>query len=187
MPIGVKHPRRTTASSLSERHNRSMTAATNDTGPSERPNVVHEPLPAIHRHADAGYLQATGEAWTGELAALIPVEDPRPVMPGQGLVERLRTEARVKRDRQPPGQHIAAGTARYYRLPTPISSEGLGRAFRRVPVSPSRVRGQQLLNLDVATSSKGAGKSRAPLRHIQIARLSLIPTDSIHKWVHPVA
>ena len=96
------------ASYLSEHHSLSMTEAANATGPSERPNVVHAPAPAVHRDADAGLLQSGGEGEAGELAAVVGVEDLRRIMPGQGLVERVRTEARVQRVRQPPGQDVAA-------------------------------------------------------------------------------
>jgi len=71
-------------------------------------DIVHEPAPIIHRDVDAGLLQSPGEGKAGELAALVGVEDLRHAMPGQSLVERVRTEARVQRVRQPSGQHKAA-------------------------------------------------------------------------------
>ena len=86
-----------------------MTEAANATGSSERPNVVHAPAASVHRDADAGCLKAPGEGEAGELAALVGVEDlRRAVARRQGLVERVRAEARVQRVRQPPGQDVAA-------------------------------------------------------------------------------
>ncbi len=71
-------------------------------------DVVHAPAPAIHRDPDAGRLQAPGEGEAGELAALVGVEYLRPAVSTQGLVERVCTEARVQRVRQPPGQDVPA-------------------------------------------------------------------------------
>ena len=57
-------------------------------------------MPASRRRA------VKGEA--GELAALVGVEDLRRAIRGQGLIQRVRAEARVQRVRQPPSQHVAA-------------------------------------------------------------------------------
>ena len=44
----------------------------------------------------------------GELAALVGIEDLRPAMTGQRVVERLDAKVRVQAVRQPPGQHMPA-------------------------------------------------------------------------------
>src|ERR1700751_3479677 len=62
------------------------------------PASVHADLdPAIPRHL--------GELVAGELRALIGIEDVGLAEPGEGLAQRLDTEPRRQRVRQPPGQH----------------------------------------------------------------------------------
>ena len=66
------------------------------------------PAAAVDRDADPGRLQAAREDHAGELAALVGVDDRRRAAARQGLLRRVRTEARIQRVRQPPGQHMAA-------------------------------------------------------------------------------
>ena len=49
-------------------------------------DIVHEPAPAIHGDADTGIRERAGEGETGELAALVGVEDLRRGVFGQRLV-----------------------------------------------------------------------------------------------------
>ncbi len=58
-------------------------------------------------------LQLLGERLRGELAALVGVEDLRPAVGGQGLLDRVDAERGVHRDRQPPAQDLAAEPVHY--------------------------------------------------------------------------
>jgi len=49
-------------------------------------DIVHDPAAAIHGDADAGILERAGEGGTGELAALVGVENLRRGVPGRRRV-----------------------------------------------------------------------------------------------------
>src|SRR3954454_15976264 len=75
------------------------------------PESLHEHIvapcaPAIHADSDGLVDQLAGECGTGELAALVGIEDLRLAMASQGLLDRL--DAELHRDRQPPGQNPPA-------------------------------------------------------------------------------
>lgn len=63
---------------------------------------------AVHADGDLVLLQQIGEGHTGELAALIRVEDLGLAVFGQSLLDSLDAECRVHGDREPPGQNLAA-------------------------------------------------------------------------------
>jgi hypothetical protein len=54
-----------------------------------RSAVVHPAAAAVHRDANAGVNQHARERRSGELAALVGVEDLRPAVPGQRLLQGL--------------------------------------------------------------------------------------------------
>ena len=60
-------------------------------------DVVHPAAAAVHRDADAGFDQHAREGRSGELAALVGVEDLGPAVPGQRLLQGLdaRHEASI--------------------------------------------------------------------------------------------
>src|ERR1700737_4415072 len=81
------------------------------------PFVLHGPPQALDEdvvvaapasvHADLDFMipQRLGELITGELRPLIGIEDAGLAEPGEGLAQRLDTEPRRQRIRQPPRQH----------------------------------------------------------------------------------
>src|SRR5271155_2225465 len=69
--------------------------------PLNEPVVPPSPF-AIHADGDAVAGQHTGECRAGELCALVGVEDFRPTMASQGILQGLDAEGRFHRDRQPP-------------------------------------------------------------------------------------
>src|SRR3954454_19014598 len=71
-------------------------------------HIVAPSAPAIHADSDGVVDQLAGECGTGELAALIGVEDLRLAMASQGLLDRFDAEPGLHRDRQPPGQNPPA-------------------------------------------------------------------------------
>ena len=71
-------------------------------------HVVQTAPTAIHRAPYPARFQHPGEGHTGELAALIGVEDLRNAATFQRICQRLRAEAGVQRVTQPPGQHPPA-------------------------------------------------------------------------------
>src|SRR5216683_2302217 len=71
-------------------------------------DVVHVAALAIHADRDRVVLQRAGEVVSGELAALVGIEDLGLAVPRQRFLEGLDTELRAERVRQPPRQH---GTA----------------------------------------------------------------------------
>lgn len=58
-------------------------------------HIIQRPATAVHADQDLVVQQRTGEVRTGELTALIGVEDARLSL-RQGLLERLRTEQRIQ-------------------------------------------------------------------------------------------
>jgi hypothetical protein len=66
--------------------------------------VVAAPA-SVHADLDPAIPQHIGELVTGELRALIGIEDVGLAEPGEGLAQRLDAEPRRERVRQPPGQH----------------------------------------------------------------------------------
>ena len=65
-------------------------------------DVVHPPAPAVHADTHLGVAQHAGERETGELTALISIEDFGPPEPGQRFLQRRDTEAGVHGVGQPP-------------------------------------------------------------------------------------
>src|ERR1700680_3898183 len=62
---------------------------------------------AIHADGDAVAGKQTGERRARELRPLIGIEDVRPAVTGQSILQRLDAERRLHRDRQPPRQNPA--------------------------------------------------------------------------------
>src|SRR5438309_5225418 len=85
--------------------------------PQVDPFVLHGPPQALDKdvvvaapasiHADLDPPQHLYELVAGELRALIGIEDAGLAKPGERLTQRLDTEPRRQRVRQPPGQHPA--------------------------------------------------------------------------------
>src|ERR1019366_834493 len=71
-------------------------------------NIVAPASFAIHADGDACLLEPPGEGFTGELTALIRVEDLGLAVLGQGFFQRCQTEGCVHRDRQRPSQNATA-------------------------------------------------------------------------------
>ena len=69
--------------------------------------VAPGPTP-IHADPDRVVRQQSGERCAGELAPLVGVEDLRPAMTGQRLVDRIQAEIDLHGDGHPPGQHPSA-------------------------------------------------------------------------------
>src|SRR3984893_19019445 len=57
---------------------------------------------AVHADGDAMAGEYAGECRAGELRPLIGIEDVRPAVTGQSILQRLDAERRLHRDRQPP-------------------------------------------------------------------------------------
>src|SRR6267142_3054611 len=70
-------------------------------------HVVQGPTAAIHTDPDASFLQPGRERLTGELDPLVRIKNLWAPLPKR-LLQRLDTKRDVHRDRQHPGQHIAA-------------------------------------------------------------------------------
>src|SRR5216683_820061 len=70
-------------------------------------NVVMPGALAVHADRDVGVEKHAGEGSTGELAALIGVEDLGLAMVGKSFFQGLGAELRLHRNRQPPGQNPA--------------------------------------------------------------------------------
>src|SRR4249919_541141 len=71
-------------------------------------DVVAPGTLAVHADRDPVPGQHTDEHLAGELAALIGVEDLRPAVAAQSLLEGLDAERRLHGNRQPPGENPAA-------------------------------------------------------------------------------
>ena len=69
-------------------------------------DIVHAPAPAVHGDGDTGVLKYAGEFEAGELAAPIGIEDVRPTVTGQRLVQCLDAEPGVHGVPQPPGERM---------------------------------------------------------------------------------
>src|SRR5882724_2779921 len=59
---------------------------------------------AIHADGDAVFGEDAGKGRTGELRALVGVEDFRPAVTRESIFQRLDAEGRLHRDGQPPRQ-----------------------------------------------------------------------------------
>src|SRR4051794_22375811 len=70
-------------------------------------HVVSPCTLAVHADGDAVAGEQAGEGRTGELRALISVEDAGLAVTGQSSLQSLDAEGRLHRDRQPPGQNPA--------------------------------------------------------------------------------
>ena len=71
-------------------------------------HIVHPTALAVHADPDTCCLESAGEGLTGELGALIRIEDLRRTIAADGSLQRLHTEVRIHCVRYPPGQHLAA-------------------------------------------------------------------------------
>ena len=71
-------------------------------------HVVDPAALPIHADGDAAALEHAGERQAGEGAALVRIEDLRPTVKLEGLVEGLHAEAAVRRVGKPPGEDPAA-------------------------------------------------------------------------------
>lgn len=71
-------------------------------------NIVQEPPLAIHADPDAAAFQLVEKPGTGELDALIGIENLGPTMPGDCFLQRLDAKIRLHGDRNPSCQHPAA-------------------------------------------------------------------------------
>jgi hypothetical protein len=71
-------------------------------------DVVQCAPTTIHTDRDAMLLEQARKAITGELRALIRVEDPRHLLPIQRLLQTLHTEPAIQGVTHPPAQHLAA-------------------------------------------------------------------------------
>ena len=70
-------------------------------------DVVEPAALAVHADANAVGLQNAGELEAGELAALVGIEDFRPAILGDGLLERLDAKIRAHADRHAVRQYLA--------------------------------------------------------------------------------
>src|SRR5829696_8061649 len=61
---------------------------------------------AIHADGDVVVGENAGEGRTSELRALVGVEDVRPAVTRESILQRLDAEGRLHRDRQPPRQDM---------------------------------------------------------------------------------
>src|SRR3979409_2240316 len=68
-------------------------------------NVVHVATLAVHADGDPVALQGAGEIVTGELAALVGIENLRPAVPRERFLEGLHTKLRPGGFGRPPGEH----------------------------------------------------------------------------------
>src|SRR5712671_1801230 len=68
-------------------------------------HVVSPSSFAIHADSDAVVGENAGKGRTGKLRALVGVEDFRPAMTRESILQCLDAEGRLHRDRQPPGQN----------------------------------------------------------------------------------
>src|SRR5882672_1847515 len=68
-------------------------------------HVVSPSSFAIHADGDAVFGEDAGKGRTGELRALVGVEDFRPAVTRESIFQRLDAEGRLHRDRQPPRQN----------------------------------------------------------------------------------
>src|SRR5947207_2927636 len=71
-------------------------------------DVVHAAALAVHADRYAVALQRAGEVVTGELAALVSIENLGSTVPGERFLERLDTKLSTERVQQPPRQYGAA-------------------------------------------------------------------------------
>src|SRR6201989_79508 len=71
-------------------------------------DVVHAPALAVHADRDAIPLQGAGKIVTGELAALVGIEDFRSAIARERFLECLDAKIGVERVGEAPGQHRAA-------------------------------------------------------------------------------
>src|SRR5512132_2611270 len=70
-------------------------------------DVVDPAAAAVHRNPDPGRHQCAGEGGTGELAALVGVEDLGPAPAGERLFQCVDTKRSVHRVGEPPGEYRA--------------------------------------------------------------------------------
>src|SRR5215210_2864116 len=70
-------------------------------------HVVHPTAFAVHRYPYLRIPQDLCELRRGELAALVGVENLRPAVTGQGVLQRLDAEPHIHRVRYTPRQHLA--------------------------------------------------------------------------------
>src|SRR5712664_4613585 len=68
-------------------------------------HVVSPSSFAIHADSDAVVGEDASKGRTGELRALVGVEDCRLAVTCESILQSLDTEGRLHRDRQPPGQN----------------------------------------------------------------------------------
>src|SRR4051812_49973226 len=69
-------------------------------------HVVHPTAFAIHRYPYLRIPQDLGELWRRELAPLVGVENLRPSVTGQCVLQGLNAEPHIHRVRYTPGQHL---------------------------------------------------------------------------------
>src|ERR1700730_654662 len=85
-----------------------------DAAPQSLDEHVIPPSPfAVHADGDGVAGEHAGECRAGELRALVGVEDFRPAVTSQGILQGLDAEGSFHRDRQPPRQNPAGRPIEY--------------------------------------------------------------------------
>src|SRR5260370_19663625 len=69
---------------------------------------------AVHADGDAIAGEQASERRAGELRTLVGVEDFRPAMTSESILQRLDAEGRLHRNRQPPVHNPASGPAQHH-------------------------------------------------------------------------
>src|SRR5216683_773881 len=106
-------------------------------------HVVSPSSFAIHADGDAVVGEDTGKGRSGELRALVGVEDVRPAVTRESIFQRLDAEGRLHRDRQPPRQNTTC---------RPVEHHG-----DRAPLSPSAASASSHAGGRPCTPAKPAG------------------------------
>src|SRR6202163_2665270 len=77
-------------------------------------HVVSPSSFAIHADGDAVVGEDTGKRCSGDRRALVGVEDARPAMTSESILQRLDAEGRLHRDRQPPRQNTTCRPVQHH-------------------------------------------------------------------------
>ena len=129
-------------------------------------HVVPPRALAVHADGDLILDEHAGEVCPGELAALIGVDDLRPPMPGQSILQRLDAERGLHRDGDTPRQHAPREPVEHCgEIDEAFRHRDIGDVHRPDLVRPHDFHAAQQIGIDLVPRLR-LRRARAPVERL---------------------
>src|ERR1700730_3859351 len=129
-------------------------------------HVVSPSSFAIHADGDAVVGEDTGKGRTGELRALVGVEDVRPAVTRESIFQRLDAEGRLHRDRQPPRQNTTCRPVEHHgEIDEAVRHRNVGDVHGPDLVWTRNLQATQQIRMDLV-AGLGLGGARAAIERL---------------------